>query len=313
MKLLVVVLLLNAFAFAKHSHSHGHGHGHSHGHGKQDVYNREEDLANPIAKMVVKNAASNLAGGSAVGLVPCYKQFRDGHVVKNEGRDVAAGYTVNDRSNAQYECELKCDTIDNCLSFAICFNGAYKCYFKNKFLTGNERSINRGSDDCHTVYWTGGYCLGEERKYRFENKPGNGRCYGQTQDAHVVQIEGNDVGGHGGYAVRDAHNAQAECENRCDETQGCESFAICFHSGPYKCYLKDKVLHGHEALRNTLSNGENCHTVYKRTCSAKEAKISDIAGVIIATTSDSSSSDSSSSQTKTHHASKTRSRAQAKF
>ena len=51
------------------------------------------------------------------------------------------------------------------------------------------------------------------------------------------------------------------CQNKCEETEGCESFTFCGRNDgvPSDCYLKDKILTGDEATKGV----SNCASYYK--------------------------------------------------
>jgi len=79
------------------------------------------------------------------------------------------------------------------------------------------------------------------------------------QYTHLEQVVEDEGAGVGSTVYT---NSAEECQRRCDETGGCESFTIC--PGWYKCWMKDRSLTGSEPTKQTA----DCRTYYKRSCDA---------------------------------------------
>ena len=74
----------------------------------------------------------------------------------------------------------------------------------------------------------------------------------------MVQDQGKKVGDYMGLTDATAHT----CEEKCDNTNGCQSFTYCKDLfGEFNCHLKDKMLAGSEPA----SDDRKCFTTYK-TC-----------------------------------------------
>ena len=135
----------------------------------------------------------------------------------------------NDRCSEQgcsCSCEISATRGGTCNMVSHTGYRLYKFLDNGKYFlydTNTNESLNEGEFSYHTLSYLAG-C-----------------SYRNFLTNAVVIDEGNEVGHH-------QHVDVDQCKKHCDQTSGCNSFAIAMH-GNRDCHLKDKVLHGNEATR----------------------------------------------------------------